>query len=135
MIVQFRSILVLFVLSVLVAGCGDPVQSSPPTYAPTGYWWYRQTDSATGHTLRSRLLLESSKGTGTLIDTVSYPAAGGGMVDSIIRRRLEFTPVGDGYQRMLTITEQTGSAADTTLDYWYFFRRGDTLLYFSGMRF
>jgi hypothetical protein len=109
---------------------GDPVQSTPSTYAPAGRWRYVESDPVRATSLKSYLTLDPGRGSGSIIDTITI-----GGVDSVATTTLSYNGIGDGYQRMLMIHERPGALPDTTLSYWYFFRRGDTLLYYSGMRY
>jgi hypothetical protein len=125
-----RPALLLLLLVTALAGCGDSVQSNPTSFSPSGRWRYVERSVSGGDSLRSYLFLDPTRGIGVISDTITR-----GGVDSVVDIRLEYTTVGDGYQRMLLIRQDSGAVADTTLGYWYFFRSGDTLLYYSGMRY
>ena len=123
-------VLVALLFAAALAGCGDSVQSTSSSFSPSGRWRYVESGAGGGDSLRSYLFLDPGRGIGTISDTITRNG-----VDSVVNIRLEYTIVGDGYQRMLMIREDSAAVADTTLSYWFFFRRGDTLLYYAGMRF
>ncbi len=130
------SALLLPVLLLLFAGCDDsgttPISPGPPS----GSWLNVQTYTIGGTEMRrTSNLTILSQTEGSLIDTVFGLVSGEWTVDSVIRVDLRFNPVGDGYQRTYEIHMVPGSAPDTTLRYWYLFRRGDSLVHYIGMRF
>ncbi len=126
------SFLSALLLALLSAGCGDSVQPGSAIFSPAGKWRYTATDPLLGTTTRSQLAFDALTGSGTIVDTITSTAGGD---DSIVSYRFRYTTVNEGYQRMILIRGDSTAPADTSLGYWYFYRRGDTLLYYTGMRF
>lgn len=124
--------LAAILLVLAIAGCGDTVEPGSSIYTPSGRWRYTETDTLLGTTLRSGLAFNPLTRNGTIVDTFSRAQGG---ADSIVSYRFQYGTVGEGYQRIVMIREDSIASPDTSLAYWYFYRRGDTLLYYSGMRF
>jgi hypothetical protein len=56
-------------------------------------------------------------------------------IDSTAIATLRFQSIGDGYQRAVEVHNAGTADADSLVRYWYFFKRGDSLHYYVGMRF
>lgn len=131
--VRFRPFLFLIPL-LLLGGCSSN-PSGPGTNftVPLGRWLQVRTfsDLSYQHQVRSSLDLLSYTG-GTLRDSSFVWNGTDWTLDSVSTIAITFESVGDGYQR----TREVGpSITDTTVRYWYFFKRGDSLYYYRGMRF
>jgi hypothetical protein len=83
---------------------------------------------------RSYITLGSPKGD-SIVDSTWVQNGSEWRLDTIRQLRFEFYPVGDGYDRAVEVHKVGGETVDTTLHYWYFFTRGDTLFHYVGMRF
>ncbi len=132
MVLRTAAVLFIALLAGVASGCGvdAPVSAS----VPNGGWVCQAIDTDAGTMLRSHIRLDAYRGN-YQIDSFFRSSPGGWMVDSTRSVVLELSAVGDGYQRVLEISSAGSSESDTTLRYWYFYRHGDTLRYYRGMRF
>lgn len=134
---MIEAAIVMLLAVFMLHGCGDdqPVAPIAPGI-PVGVWASDQHFSIGGveRMRRSRLEL-TSQTTGTLTDSLFTRQGIDWGFDSLAILQLKFQGVADGYQRALEIREFNGIPADTTLSYWYLFRRGDSLFHYIGMRF
>lgn len=125
------------VAAAMLHGCGDdqPVAPIAPPI-PVGSWGSDQNFSVGGvERMRHSRLELTSQTTGTVTDSLFTRQGAGWQFDSVEIRQLQFQGVADGYQRTLEIRQPGQTTPDTTLSYRYFFRRGDSLFYYVGMRF
>jgi hypothetical protein len=122
-------------LMLVVLGCsGDPVATDPADQImPLGTWSRTQAyaDGGGDRRLVSTVII-SSQTTGILRDSFFVRGTDAWTFDSLAEVDLRFSSVGDGY---LHTTEVDRRHSDTTVRYWYFFKRGDSLYYYRGMRF
>jgi hypothetical protein len=121
------------ILAAVAGGCDSSPQFSQSGVL-SGNWIYSRFDTAAGVAFRRASLLQLSDTVGMKYDTTFEQLGVGWGIDSTTMTRLEFQGVGDGYQRAREI-RQTETTIDTTVRYWYFFKRGDSLFYYVGMRY
>ncbi len=107
---------------------------SGPVNFEIPYGTFRRADTTTvgGTTVRqSHTVVLSVEDGGLMLDTISTLVGGAWRVDSVAQTMLHFEQLGDGYLRTLEIAQP---ANDTTLRYWYFFRRDSKLFFYVGDR-
>lgn len=132
-LIRFSALVSLF--TILAGGCSDPV-SPPSTSIPTGTYAYRTLFSQGDLPMRrhQRLVL-ASQTQALLYDTLFHDDNGTWVTDSISRLAVSLQSVGNGYYRGIGIRTGDGAEPDTTLRYWLFSRRGDSLYTFIGHAF
>ncbi|MBX7215771.1 MAG: hypothetical protein K1X90_02300 [Candidatus Kapabacteria bacterium] len=126
----------LIAVPMLLPGCGDDTVAPIAPAIPVGSWISDQQFTLGGahRMLRTRLDIRSQT-SATRTDSLFTRQGSDWMFDSLTVADLQFQGVADGYQRTLEIWHPAGAPADTTLSYWYLFRRGDSLFHYVGMRF
>jgi hypothetical protein len=120
----------IVVLGLFASGC-DTATGPVHSAIPLGYYRHEET---LDETRRARVFELRSQETGYIRDTVWTQGSGGWKVDTAWSTELRFQLVGDGYFRTIERRSSGGILADSTVSYWYFFLRGDTLHYYNGVR-
>lgn len=113
----------------------DQAVDAVGTSIPIGVW-RRETIVNQGGVDRKSVRRVSlrSQSDGRFFDTLYTMSGTTWVVDSVWETGLTFQGVGDGYQRAVEIIAGMGSS-DTSLSYWYFFQRNDSLYFYGGMRY
>ncbi|MCE2504404.1 MAG: hypothetical protein J4G05_10155 [Chlorobi bacterium] len=131
----FRWALLCGFASLIIVGLGACEGSSGPISTPIPQGTFTRVISlGGGKELHSMIQLELDS---TFITDTVYSFPGGvTTVDSTHSIQLELNPAGDGYFRAVEEHRTPGSnITENILRYWFFFERGDSLLFYRGMRF
>lgn len=129
-----RSLFAVILLGLLLIGCEGGTEPNSPSI-PIGLYRHAEQSTQGGvETKRVRTILLPSQLEGHIYDTLYTLHNGSWEADSTAEIELHFQLVGDGYQRTTEVHRGEGMTADTTIGYWYFFRRGDSLYYYMGHR-
>ncbi len=125
----------LALLLVTQFGC-DQTTAPPVGSVPSGRWVRDTTFTVAGEQQRqTSVVILSSTDPAFIRDTAWTLRNSIWEVDSTVERVLNLSPVGDGYLRTVEVRRVNGGMADSTLRYWYFFTRNDSLYFYRGMRF
>jgi hypothetical protein len=130
----FHTLAALAAAAVLLAGCEggtEPNSSGIPIGIYTNVEQGVQGGLETRHV---RTILIPTQTGGHLYDTIFTMRNGAWEMDSTAETELRFQLVGDGYQRTVEIRRDSSAPADSSIAYWYFFRRGDSLYHYTGQR-
>jgi hypothetical protein len=126
----------LLMTLLLLAGCGDNAAQFVSIGVPRGTWVYSRLDTQGGEERRHTRTLTLDDTLGTLDDTLlTRRSSVSWSIDSVSRTTMSFQSIGDGYQRTVEIRSGGSTLPDTSIRYYYFFKRGDSLSYYAGMRF
>jgi hypothetical protein len=126
---------ILLLLAVMAFGCGDTSTQFVSFAIPRGQWRLEKLDSGSGIEQRHVRNFTLSDTLGVLTDTFAINNNGLWEVDSTAITRLVLQSIGDGYQRAIEIRNADTPDPDSLVRYWYFFKRNDSLYYYTGMRF
>jgi hypothetical protein len=127
--------LLLFVLVLSLTGCDSGVEPDD-TSIPVGLYLYSDQSPQGDVTLeRHYSVILFSESEGLLTDTTYIIRDGQRTLDSIRETELSFANGGAGYRRAIEIEKIGGVPVDTTVHYWRFVRRGDSLFCYVGDRF
>jgi len=120
----------------LFGACDGSTDPGESTSLPYGRYLYKELvqQGAVTRELRSAIELRSADNA-RIYDTIYRVTNGELSIDSVFETELHLGSGGAGYQRAVEIHKVLGAPVDTTLHYWYFFRRGDSLFYYKGDRF
>ncbi|HVZ38470.1 MAG TPA: hypothetical protein VHI13_04280 [Candidatus Kapabacteria bacterium] len=123
--------LLLLLAAVAVPGCDSPT-SQVGSSIPLGRYWREDIGSGSGpQTRHARAFTLTSETLASIADTFATMRAGSWQVDSTWRTQLYFTLAAGNYRRATEI-RSTAAAGDTNVHYWYFFKRNDSLSYYTG---
>lgn len=125
--------LTLFLAAIgFLAGCSDPVSPSG-VGVPTGTYRYETSFTEGGVDLRrvSTMMLLSQR-EGYIFDTLYRNNAGTWQPDSTVMLELAFRGFGNGYYRTIGIQRRGSSQPDTSVSYWLFARRADSVYMHVG---
>jgi len=122
-------------LLILLVGCEGGTEPNSSSI-PIGLYSHTEHSTQGGlETKWARTILLPSQLEGHIYDTLFTMRNGSWEIDSTLETGLHFQLVGDGYQRTTEVHRVVGLPVDTTIGYWYFFRRGDSLYFYTGHRF
>lgn len=118
----------------LIAGCDGGTEPNSSGIPIGIYTNVEQSTQGGFETRHVRTILLPTQTGGHLYDTIFTMRNGAWQIDSIAETELRFQLVGDGYQRTVEIRRDSSAPADSSIAYWYFFRRGDSLYHYTGQR-
>jgi hypothetical protein len=125
---------ILLACVAILAGC-DAGTEPNSTGIPIGLYTNVELSVQGGlDTRHVRTILLPTQTVGHLYDTIYTLRDGAWQADSIAETELHFQLVGDGYQRTIEVHRSASAPADSSIAYWYFFRRGDSLYHYTGQR-
>jgi hypothetical protein len=130
----FASVVAALSMILFAAGCQSGTEPSS-SGIPIGLYASESTATRGGvETRQVRTILLPSQLEGRIYDTLFTLRNGVWQADTMAETELHFQLVGDGYQRTVEVHHTMTAPADSSIGYWYFFRRGDSLYYYTGQR-
>jgi hypothetical protein len=125
----------LIILLATQFGC-DQTTGPAVGSVPSGRWVHDTTLTVAGEQQRQTSVVILSSTDPAFIRDTSWTLRNSiWEVDSTVETVLKLDPVGDGYLRTVESRRVNGGMPDSTLRYWYFFSRNDSLYFYRGMRF
>ncbi|MEP7219415.1 MAG: hypothetical protein ABI876_10890 [Bacteroidota bacterium] len=130
---RFR--ILLLIAPLLFTGCDSPSGPADQTM-PLGRYARTETGERGGVMTRTNHEIDiHSESLAWVRDTVFLRDGSDWKIDAVSELKLQMSPLGDGYSRTLEIHMKDGAPVDTTLRYWSFLLRNDSLYFYTGSRF
>lgn len=109
--------------------CSNPASPQPEPF-PVGI--YERVEQVVGGEVVRTLRLDADSA--IIADTVYSIDGQTRTVDSVYIVEMEINPLADGYYRVAETHRANGAIVSQQLSYRFFFRRGDSLFFYSGIR-